>query len=122
MIIGEGGTKKLYISMIAVTLLLFLFSCVLLKENSLYSLACAIVPFSIYSLMDKIYVLRKMKKYKSKGKKLYILAGINLFIILAMVSYCTYIFSKGDVICTIMGTGLYGLIDLALWCAIKYNG
>ena len=45
MIIGEGGTKKLYISMIAVTLLLFLFSCVLLKENSLYSLACAIVPF-----------------------------------------------------------------------------
>ena len=122
MIIGEGGTKKLYISMIAVTLLLFLFSYVLLKENSLYSLACAIVPFPIYSLMDKIYVLRKMKKYKSKGKKLYILAGINLFIILAMVSYCTYIFSKGDVICTIMGTGLYGLIDFALWCAIKYNG
>lgn len=59
---------KRVISMIVVTLLLFLFSCVLLKENSLYSLASAIVPFPLYSLMDKINVLRKMKNTSQKRK------------------------------------------------------
>lgn len=115
MIIGEAKEKKLYISMVAVAILLFLFGYGLLKETVPYSLACAIAPFPAYCLMDKIYVLRKMKKYKARGERLYVLAGINLFIMLAATSYCVYLFSDGNAAYTMAGACAYGLADMALF-------
>ncbi len=106
--------KRLIITILASSVVLFIFAFVISDGKAFFATDIAIIPLPIYCLYDKICVIRKLKKYDVEGHLLRKEGLVNLMIMEVLFSSDIYTITNGNLKYVTIGAIIYGILDLIL--------
>lgn len=113
--------KRLLVGVFITGISLFLFCKYLLIENTIYSLAVALVPISIYEIHERLLLIIHKDPQPNDIFVKWSNEILNLIVIIPITAFCIFHLGKCNVPLAIIGTVIYATADLFLMICNKSN-